>query len=112
MLVISRAVSSRISRRTASSAASPHLILPPGIPQRVDHLWVRIIRTSPAGLKSRAPTGVMGNGGGASIAQTKLLEDFDGCFHGSDGFKTDTSGAGDENADAYFVVAATYVSHV
>src|ERR1043165_4217901 len=102
MLVISRAVSSRISRWRAASAVSPHLILPPGMPQRLDHLWVRIMRTSRAGLKMRAPTVGMGNCGSASIANQELFEDFDGDFVGGDGFETNAAGAGNENADADF----------
>src|ERR1035441_1249029 len=53
--VTARPVSSRISRRKASTEGSPHLTLPPGMPQRFDHLCVRTISTWPAPLKIRPP---------------------------------------------------------
>ena len=40
----------------ADSVVSPHLVLPPGMPQRFDHLWVCTISTLPAALNINAPT--------------------------------------------------------
>src|SRR5215204_616924 len=56
MSEISRLVSSFTSRRSASVDVSPNFVLPPGIPQRFDHLCVRNINTSPSRLKINAPT--------------------------------------------------------
>src|ERR1039458_4745899 len=60
MSVTAKPVSSRISRRSASTEGSPHLTLPPGMPQRFDHLCVRTISTWPAPSKIRPPTVTMG----------------------------------------------------
>src|SRR5450756_1262296 len=75
-----RLVSSLISRRSAASEVSPHLIFPPGMPHRSDHLCVRIINTSSARLKISAPTVARGgcdssfffNSGAKSVSYTHL----------------------------------------
>src|SRR5881392_729292 len=52
---------------------------------------------------------------GDTSPQSKLarsFEDFDSGFVGGDGFEADAVRAGNENADANFVMAAVHVAHV